>query len=152
MERTRHMPGIRACRNSCLKKNVFTCGYLDLDSTFDRRLNVNTMPGKCKFKDVWLESGAYKEWLLCDSKDEHKARCRFCAKTFDISSMGEAALRSHMKSKKHTETAAHMKTTAVNATTISTFFSKKGKGVVTEGSHLKVQVCSQSSKLLLVVV
>jgi len=42
--------------------------------------------------------------------------------------LGEAALRSHMKSKKHTET-AHMKTTAEDANMISTFFSKKGKGV-----------------------
>ena len=61
---------------------------------------LDTMPGKCKFKDAWLENEAYKDWLLRDSKDEHKARCSLCTKTFEIASMGESALRSHVKSKK----------------------------------------------------
>jgi len=72
-----------------------------LNSLIDREQIFGHKPGKCKFKDAWLENEAYKDWLLCDSKDEHKARCSLCTKTFEIASMGESALRSHVKSKKN---------------------------------------------------
>jgi hypothetical protein len=54
------------------------------------------MPGKCKFLNKWLEQPQYHAWLR-NSPDVHKAHCKCCNKSFDISSMGESALQSHMK-------------------------------------------------------
>lgn len=58
------------------------------------------MPGKCSFNINWLKKPLYEKWLMRD-EDQHKARCSLCCKSFDISNMGEAALTSHGKSKKH---------------------------------------------------
>jgi len=46
------------------------------------------MPGKCSFKDIWLEDTRIRDWLSRAS-DIHKARCRVCMKDFDISNMGK---------------------------------------------------------------
>ena len=54
------------------------------------------MPGKCKFLNKWLEQPQYHAWLR-NSPDIHKAHCKCCNKSFDVSSMGESALQSHMK-------------------------------------------------------
>jgi hypothetical protein len=54
------------------------------------------MPGKCKFLNKWLEQPQYHAWLR-NSPDIHKPHCKCCNKSFDISSMGELALQSHMK-------------------------------------------------------
>ena len=54
------------------------------------------MPGKCKFLNKWLEQPQYHAWLR-NSPDIHKAHCKSCNKSFDISSLGESALQSHMK-------------------------------------------------------
>ena len=58
------------------------------------------MPGKCLFSERWFENPSYKLWLERDS-DKYKAKCRVCVKTFDVSNMGESALASHEKGKKH---------------------------------------------------
>jgi hypothetical protein len=44
------------------------------------------MPGKCKFLNKWLEQPQYHAWLR-NSPDIHKAHCKCCNKSFDISSM-----------------------------------------------------------------
>jgi hypothetical protein len=54
------------------------------------------MPGKCKFLNKWLEQPQYHAWLR-NGPDIHKAHCKCCNKSFDISSMGETALQSHLK-------------------------------------------------------
>jgi hypothetical protein len=54
------------------------------------------MLGKCKFLNKWLEQRQYHAWLR-NSPDIHKAHCKCCNKSFDISSMGESALQSRMK-------------------------------------------------------
>ncbi|XP_070386740.1 uncharacterized protein [Dermacentor albipictus] len=59
------------------------------------------MPGKSKFQGACLHNEAYKDWIALDTTSEHRARCRPCGKTFDITNMGESALKSHMKSAKH---------------------------------------------------
>lgn len=59
------------------------------------------MPGKCTFQQSWLSKDPYKDWILPDPASANRAKCRPCGKTFDISSMGESALRSHQKSAKH---------------------------------------------------
>lgn len=54
------------------------------------------MPGgNCVFNKMWLEKLEYKEWLL--ESGRNKARCSVCSKEFDISNMGEAAVKVHMQ-------------------------------------------------------
>lgn len=76
------------------------------------------MPGKCNFQHAWLTSAAYKEWISPDTSNSHRAKCKVCAKTFDVSSMGESALKSHMKSAKHVE---NMTATTAHSTVRSHF-------------------------------
>ena len=51
------------------------------------------MPGKCKYNTAWIAP---------DPHDVSKARCKLCIKSIDLANMGEAALKSHKTSKKHT--------------------------------------------------
>jgi hypothetical protein len=58
--------------------------------------------GQCLFNRAWLDKDCYRGWLVQDKlKPASNARCSLCLKTFDVSNMGEAALKSHMTSKKH---------------------------------------------------
>ena len=50
-------------------------------------------------------NGKFKSWLRKVEKDTYSAECTICSKTFDISSIGESALTSYMKGKKHCERA-----------------------------------------------
>ena len=59
------------------------------------------MPGSCSFNDAWLQKPVFKEWLQRVEGQPHKACCKACSKTFDVSNMGEAAVTSHMEGKKH---------------------------------------------------
>ena len=77
------------------------------------------MPGKCKFNENWISNVVYKDWVLRDVS-QHKARCRVCQKSFDISNMGEAALKSHMKGSKHVEL---MQTVAKTVSPITNFIT-----------------------------
>ena len=60
------------------------------------------MPGKFKFQDRWLNERQFSKWIAGADTSLNEANCRVCQKSFDISNMGEAALRSHMHSKRHT--------------------------------------------------
>ena len=51
--------------------------------------------GKCLFSERWLTLPQYSRWLARGSSGIHKAYCCLCSKSFDISAMGEAALKSH---------------------------------------------------------
>ncbi|XP_056130974.1 uncharacterized protein LOC130108147 [Lampris incognitus] len=53
------------------------------------------MPGRCKFKDAWLNKDIYKDWLVRDSQNIHVAICIACRKAIKLQTMGEAALTSH---------------------------------------------------------
>ena len=58
--------------------------------------------GKCTFSQAWLNNGQYQSWIARTSDgSKSRARCRLCQKDFDVSNMGEAALKSHMSGKKH---------------------------------------------------
>ncbi len=74
------------------------------------------MPGKCRFRNVWIQDEKYKGWLEKD-QDPGRAKCTLCRKTFDISNMGEAALSSHAKGAKHQSAAAAACATAPNPIT-----------------------------------
>ncbi|CAB4011247.1 Hypothetical predicted protein [Paramuricea clavata] len=52
------------------------------------------MPGKCKFNENWTTNVAYKDWIMQDVS-QHQAQCPVCQKSFDISNMGEAALKNY---------------------------------------------------------
>lgn len=67
------------------------------------------MPGKCNFQRSWLGHDDYRHWIAPDPGSMNRTKCRPCVKTFDVSSMGESALKSHMKSAKHS---GNMKTAA----------------------------------------
>ena len=58
---------------------------------------------KVTFVDRWLEDDKFKAWLRKVEKDTYSAKYSICCKTFGILNMGESALISHMKGKKHCE-------------------------------------------------
>ena len=51
--------------------------------------------GKCVFFMGWIQKEEYKNRIEVDRAK--RAHCRICSKSFDVASMGEAALVSHMK-------------------------------------------------------
>ena len=68
-----------------------------------QRRGVSAMANeKCAFSDRWLRDSAYSSWIQ-GGKDKGRAGCRLCCKFFDITSVGEAALKSHAKSAKLVE-------------------------------------------------
>ena len=58
------------------------------------------MRGKYRFQDGWVTDHLYARWIGRATSDGD-AICRYCKKSFEVSNMGESALRSHSKSKKH---------------------------------------------------
>ena len=54
---------------------------------------------KSIFRDEWLLNPKCKSWVKKISLN--KARCSFCNKHIDVSSMGVSAHESHSASKKH---------------------------------------------------
>nr|XP_055033836.1 uncharacterized protein LOC129422133 [Misgurnus anguillicaudatus] len=71
------------------------------------------MPGKCKFNPAWLEKEVYKNWLLEDPKSVHRAQCKICSKSLEISNMGESALKSHMQGERHVNAVGRTGSTSV---------------------------------------
>ena len=57
--------------------------------------------GKCVFNGKWKADEKFRAWIAADPTSKTKAMCVVCNKAIDISSMGEAALQSHMIGKKH---------------------------------------------------
>ena len=52
------------------------------------------------FLKYWLTDPDFKNWLA-DTNDDTAARCKFCHKTFKLSSVGRQALTSHACGKSH---------------------------------------------------
>lgn len=57
--------------------------------------------GKCFFNRKWKGDEKFKAWIAADPTSKTKAMCVVCKKAIVISSMGEAALQSHIIGKKH---------------------------------------------------
>ena len=55
----------------------------------------------CLFQVRWVEDERFKHWIR--KTNNTVAICNFCCKDVSVASMGEAALTSHMKGKKHVE-------------------------------------------------
>ena len=62
------------------------------------------MPGNCHLREKWLGEDQFRNRLK-RGQSNTTAYCNVCKKSFDISSMGRTALRSHLKGKKHQELA-----------------------------------------------
>lgn len=60
------------------------------------------MPGKYKFKDEWLKNPQFSKWID-QGRSTGDAKCKVCHKNLNIENMGEAAVKSHMKSKKNVD-------------------------------------------------
>lgn len=58
------------------------------------------MPGKCTYNPAWETHAEFGEWIK-PSKEQGKAYCIRCQRSFDISNMGVAAVKSHGGSVKH---------------------------------------------------
>ena len=95
------------------------------------------MPGKCLFSERWLENSSYRLWLQCDM-DKFKAKGKVCMKVFDVSNMGDSALKSDEKGKKHIyPTEMHQRNTTSD---IRNLFS-----ICFSAAEQLLKVCSNSS-------
>ena len=74
------------------------------------------IPGDCKFNEQ------YSTWLAVVACDRMKARCKVCLTNFDVSNMGEAALRSHAKGEKHQRRLSQLSDSKTNPS-IAVFYS-----------------------------
>ena len=94
------------------------------------------MPGRCHFNDKWLEKDAYKSWLQRHDKNSNKAFCFACKKSIDLNVLGESALVSHMKGKKHEEYVKNLQGNE-RATKISDFFGSSASTSMAQlsGNH-----------------
>ncbi|XP_047990547.1 uncharacterized protein LOC125229685 [Leguminivora glycinivorella] len=59
------------------------------------------MSKKTTFNCEWQLNDKFKPWLEPVKNDHFSAYCKLCKKSFTLSNMGEQALSSHMKGKKH---------------------------------------------------
>jgi hypothetical protein len=80
------------------------------------------MPGKCSFCDQWLETDEYKQWLVHTNGDR-----QLCLKDFDISNMGEAALKSHAKGSSHQQKIKLSSSSVKENPTTEVFFGSKSE-------------------------
>ena len=76
----------------------------------------------CKFRKDWLGKKEYKDWIQEVHDSPSKAYCHACKKTIDLSNMGQGALTSHMKGKKHQEVIS-VKSGATSQQSIEAFCS-----------------------------
>ena len=53
------------------------------------------------FKLCWTKHPDFSSWIAVVKDDNKRTRCTNCNTTFNLSDMGEQALRSHIKEKKH---------------------------------------------------
>ena len=87
-------------------------------------LHDNVIMGKCVFHNEWAEVEEFSDWLLRVENDRHSARCSVCYKAFDVSNMGEGAVRSHMKGQKHCRLIEKKRTAVSTTPSISGFFNR----------------------------
>ena len=55
----------------------------------------------CTYNVEWTTDDDYGTWIARDPTSNTRAKCKVCEKTFDISTMGTSAVKSHMKGVKH---------------------------------------------------
>ena len=65
---------------------------------------------------------SYRDWVKSLKIDKHKVFCCVCDRVIDITTMGESALKSHVKAEKHKINIQQLQTKSM--VTISSFFKK----------------------------
>ena len=81
------------------------------------------MSKKCVFNLKWELDVSYRDWVKNLKSDKHKAFCCVCDQVIDITTMGESALKWHMKAEKHKVNTQQLQTKSM--VTISSFFQKE---------------------------
>lgn len=66
------------------------------------------------FQPCWLDDPEFKSWIRRVDNKPKNAYCVLCCTEFSLSNMGKQALRSHMKSQKHTKRVAVGKNSLLN--------------------------------------
>jgi len=84
-------------------------------------------------------------------RDECRAKCKVCGKTFDVSSMGSAAVQSHMKGKIHMQKTKLFLETLSQSSSVASYFKCKSSqpGEGSSSSHfvsVDEKQCSASEK------
>ena len=76
--------------------------------------------------------------------DRMKARCEVCLTTFDISNMGEAALRSHAKGEKHRKRVSELSDSKTNHS-IAVFYgaSQTATSAATAATGITTQISAR---------
>ena len=101
------------------------------------------MPGRCHFNEKWLEKDAHKSWLRKDDKNSNKAFCFVCKKSINV--MGESALVSHMRGKKHEEYVKNLQGNE-KTTNISNFFSSSASTSMAQQTGNRLQQPTKTSQ------
>ena len=104
---------------------MFTCAVLGtqrfnaFDKSFPSNLKIIMSKKETYFRNEWLLDAEFKEWIEEVKGDRTKLKCKLCRREFNLSNMGTAALKSHMKYQKHIELVKIKKNSSI--------FFKKGK-------------------------
>ena len=69
----------------------------------------------CHFNEEWRRDDRFKDWLERDQSSVSKAKCKFCAISFNLSNMGIGAVVSHSPGNKHLSN--------INSSKITNFFN-----------------------------
>ena len=73
--------------------------------------------GKCIFNDRWLSYSKYSAWLQWGA-GVASAKCKLCKSSFDVSNMGETALKCHAGGKKHRTRVEELENTVASGSTL----------------------------------
>ena len=80
--------------------------------------------GSCKFKNSWLQDGAYKLWVCLSPLGKNYAGCKLCSKyDINLAAMGKSALASHGGGQTHKDLELAAKTATKSL--VPLFFPKK---------------------------
>ena len=85
----------------------------------------------------------YKDWLLPETSNNTKAKCRLCMRSFSLSNMGKPALKSHAQGKKHQNA---VKTSRKN-TSVRGFLKKDDQKASTSTQKEEPLECKESEEL-----
>ncbi|KAF3850523.1 hypothetical protein F7725_012295 [Dissostichus mawsoni] len=93
-----------------------------------------------------MDDSQYKDWIGEVPGDVHKAYCKFCRKSFDISNMGVASLKSHSKGQTHTKLAGQLNNERRMTDFLTTKTGEGRSGPTSQDIESDSQVPSTSSE------
>ena len=84
-----------------------------------------TSKGHCRFNEHWLKDVKYEAWIA--KVDTRTAKCTVCCKQINLSNMGEGALKSHAKCRRHVSNMRIRTRTAADNMLMPTFLNQHEK-------------------------